>query len=333
MTDTARTIGTASLWVVTSYFNPAKYRQRYENFQTFRKHLSVPLLVVELERNGAFELSSSDADQVIQLTGEDRLWQKENLLNIAISRLPSEVEFVAWVDCDVVFSNPDWPRLTTERLAADSGLVQLFETVHHLTKETTQSAQSLEDLLKAGPFFSQSSFAAGATDRDAFLTARVRERDPNRAKRSTPHPRARIASGIAWAARRAEIDACGLYEGAILGSGDVLLACAMRDWLDGLLDIEYHGGCLRADVNAWAHRLRASVGQSLNVIDNTVCHLWHGDFENRHYRERQTILVEHNYDPSHDIRRAENGTLEWVDPTSALARDVAAYFPMRREDG
>ncbi len=73
---------------VTSYFNPMRSRRRLANYRTFRSRLNVPLFTVELAFDGQFELTSSDADHLIQLSGGDIMWQKERLLNIALEAVP-----------------------------------------------------------------------------------------------------------------------------------------------------------------------------------------------------------------------------------------------------
>ena len=92
---------------VTSYFNPMRLRRRLANYQTFRSRLDVPLVTVELAFDGQFELTSSDADHLIQLSGGDIMWQKERLLNIALEAVPDKVEDLAWIDCDLVFESPE----------------------------------------------------------------------------------------------------------------------------------------------------------------------------------------------------------------------------------
>ena len=98
------------LWAITSYFNPLSYRRRRDNYRIFRDRLGVPLLTVELAYGPQFELGESDADILIQRRGGDVLWQKERLLNIALDALPGSCTKVAWIDCDVVFGEQDWPE-------------------------------------------------------------------------------------------------------------------------------------------------------------------------------------------------------------------------------
>src|SRR5437016_4683011 len=96
------------LWGITSYFNPMRYRRRLSNFRLFRKHLNIPLVVVELTYGEVFELHEKDAEVLIQLRGGAVLWQKERLLNVALSALPSSCDKVAWLDCDIIFDDIGW---------------------------------------------------------------------------------------------------------------------------------------------------------------------------------------------------------------------------------
>ena len=66
------------LWAITSYFNPIGYRRRPANYRLFRERLNVPLVTVELAYGPDFELTQSDADILVQLRGEDVLWQKSD---------------------------------------------------------------------------------------------------------------------------------------------------------------------------------------------------------------------------------------------------------------
>ena len=106
------------LWIVTSYFNPQRYRTKHHNFQLFvdrleRSHLN--WLVVECAfGHASFELTRSP--RVLQLRARDVLWQKERLLNIAIQQLPHTCEKVAWVGCDILFDNARWPVETSALL-------------------------------------------------------------------------------------------------------------------------------------------------------------------------------------------------------------------------
>ena len=115
-------------WALTTYFNLTNGLRRRNNYHCFRRHLSVPLLTVEWHPDRNFQLADGDADILLQVGGGDLMWQKERLLNLAVAALPSHVKYVAWIDCDVLFDNPDWADEAKEMLAGSS-VIQLFGEV------------------------------------------------------------------------------------------------------------------------------------------------------------------------------------------------------------
>jgi hypothetical protein len=103
------------LWIVTAYFNPCGYRSRRANYAAFSEPIrasGLNLVTIECAfGDDAFNLQPGP--DVIQVRGRDVLWQKERLLNIAISRLPARAAKVVWLDCDVLFANASWARETS----------------------------------------------------------------------------------------------------------------------------------------------------------------------------------------------------------------------------
>lgn len=69
---------TDDFWVITSYFNPAGYRRRFDNFNRFREALDAPLIVAEMSRSDQFEVVADDRTQVVRLPWADVMWQKES---------------------------------------------------------------------------------------------------------------------------------------------------------------------------------------------------------------------------------------------------------------
>jgi len=101
--------------VITVIFNPIRYKSRYELYHKFDEHMSrsgVTLLTVECifddeERLGLakqkFEITRSSDPRHLQIRAPSLFWLKENLINIAVQRLPLYIEYVAWLDADIEF--------------------------------------------------------------------------------------------------------------------------------------------------------------------------------------------------------------------------------------
>src|SRR5262245_23844676 len=93
------------LWIVTAYFNANGYRTKRQNYERFRERIErggLHFLTVECAfGDQPFELEPSS--QVLQVRGQDVMWQKERLLNTAIKSLPQQCRKVAWLDADILF--------------------------------------------------------------------------------------------------------------------------------------------------------------------------------------------------------------------------------------
>ena len=76
-----------SFWAITTYYpfdDPPGQRRRLQVYREFRRRLRLPLVTVELSLNG-FHLSPDDAEVLVQIPDGALLWQKERLLNVALS--------------------------------------------------------------------------------------------------------------------------------------------------------------------------------------------------------------------------------------------------------
>ncbi|MGJ8605796.1 MAG: hypothetical protein ACSHXH_16895 [Marivita sp.] len=313
------------LWVVTSYFNPCKYRKRFDNFQTFRQNLSAPLLVVELEKNGNFELTQSDANVVLQLTGEDSIWQKERLINLGISALPNHVKYVAWVDCDVIFENDNWMSEAIAKMDNGAGAVQLFSSVIHQSKEQCAENVPIASIPKGVKHeIGMSKYIAeGGCLYDYF-----RPHDSLNSHES--EKQIRPAHGLAYAAPIERKTSHQLYDANVIGGADTVVIAAVQSQISEYQNFFSISSSHFRHMQDWA-----ACGKSgkLDFIDGRILHLWHGDLTNRQYLARHNVLLQHDFDPNRDLRLADNGTWCWTNPDSQLARDVASYFHARQEDG
>ncbi len=120
-------------WAITAYFDPLDCGNRLETYREFRRNLRVPLVAVELSFDDRFDLGPGDADILIQVRGDDVLWQKERMLNIGLRALPDRCDAVAWLDCDSVFVREDWVAASRRQLE-NFALVQPFERLHYLDR-------------------------------------------------------------------------------------------------------------------------------------------------------------------------------------------------------
>ena len=105
----------SQLAVITVLFNPMRYKSRYKLYDQFAKHMSrsgVTLLTIECifdceQESGLpkqrFRLARADQLRHLRIKAPSVLWLKENLINMAVQRLPISVDYIAWLDADVEF--------------------------------------------------------------------------------------------------------------------------------------------------------------------------------------------------------------------------------------
>lgn len=307
------------LWAITSYYNPNRYGRRRANYTQFRRHLGLPLLAVELNLGGNFELVKDDAEILIRCQVGDVLWQKERLLNIALAALPRDCEQVVWVDCDLLFPRPDWIPEVRRQLELFP-LVQPYSEVVHLPPEaifsgldwqgkTLLTKPSISSLIAEG--ISLETYVAGLDDR----------------RQGTRAP------GHVWAARRELIELCGIYDACIIGGGDTALVGAAFGAWEAVIRRQAMSGAQAVHYRNWAEPFFAATQGQLGCVEQAAMHLWHGDIEDRRYRQRFYDLSPFEFDPNKDICRGRDGAWQWASDKPGLHALLRDYFAVRNEDG
>jgi len=298
---------------VTSFFNPASYRSRLENYSIFREALErngVTLYTVEGYFTGSAPTLPPD-ERTISIELPCVLWHKERLLNLLIAALPRQYTRIAWLDCDVMFTNPHWHECACEFLDR-CAVVQCFSEVLQLRpgkRRPWPGDPSIPGFVRG--------LADGATLGDSGVGVHGR-------------------SGYAWAARREFLDKVGLLDTCILGGADHLMAHAFTGsrWNDPCILRESGGLYARfIDFQRWFDRARPYLDASCHYVPGLILHLWHGTLTDRRWRARRRILSESHFDPTQDIGVAENGAWRWTTHKPEMHEAVRQYFHERREDG
>jgi hypothetical protein len=293
------------VWAITSYFNPLGYRRRLSNYRLFRTNLTIPLVTVELSFNGVFELENQDADILIQLSGAALLWQKERLLNLALKAVPTGVEHIAWLDCDVILKREDWAA-EAKRQLQDLNVVQLFSEAVYLSPEddikipSLMSLANAKDLIKVGSTIEKKVF--------------------------------RYTSGLAWAAKRNIFSNHGFYDADIVGNGDALIAAALLGQHESISKRYSLKEPRREHYFRWAIPFNKSTGGRVGHVAGAIFHLNHGDLGNRGYVERRKGLATFDFDPDIDLTIGRNGAWHWARPRPDLEEFLKSYFISRAED-
>lgn len=282
------------LAIISSHFNPAGFHSPRRNLLRFMRQcatLDTPLFISELAYDDEpFFLPASRNVFHYRCPRGQVLWHKENLLNLAVERLPKAYDKIAWIDPDLWLERRDWVE-AAERKLEHFAVVQLFDRFCR----TNLDGEIID---------SKISFAAqGGWGENA--------------------------NGGAWAARR-ELwtKAGGLYERAIVGSGDVAFcAAAIRNALPAYL------GYLTSDWSGWAKKAGAWIEENggFDFLEGRIVHEWHGEMRDRSYLDRHGHLAK--LDVGKLVARRADGLLQYAPsvPASFAAR-IEEYFKLRKED-
>ncbi|MDA9764726.1 hypothetical protein N9C83_05110 [Opitutales bacterium] len=310
----------SKIWAITCYFNPAGFHNRLANYRTFHKHLSVPLITVELSFGSNFELEAGDATKLIQVSSKDILWQKERLLNVAMASLPDDCEAVAYLDADVVFEKEDWAERSLGILKTVP-LIQPFADFCELPPQVEFDA-----FQRGETTFTRRSLAAKV--KDGHVASDLLQNAGARFKVKTPS-----AGGFAWVGRRELLDRHGFYDACIIGSGNHAIVAASY----GVPDLTVKSLGMKESRTRhfldWAEPYAKDVASEVGYISGGLFHLWHGDLENRKYRERHADFCEFDFNPYEDVRIDESGCWAWSSDTPEMHAYLRQYFIARKEDG
>lgn len=302
-----------SLWAVTTFFNPAGFRRRIENYRRFRAALPVPLATIELGFEDRWHLAGDDAELYVPVGDGDVLWQKERLLNLLLPRLPAACRHVAWLDADILLGDDDWPRRTVAALER-APVAQLFSAVRYLDRDGSPRA--------GGGMKVASVVAAVQAGRPA---ADVLESVTDRSNGAP-------AAGMAWAARRELLEGHGFFDASVIGGGDTALACAAYGVTSSAVRLHRMNARQAACYEAWARPFAREVAGNVALVEGEISHLWHGELSARNAGGRHVALAAQGFDPGADLVSGSEGAWRWASAKPALHALLRGYFAMRGDN-
>lgn len=192
------------LYVITPIFNPMQFKSRirlYNEFAPYIEFSGAQLFTVEVAFNDhPFEVTAEGNPFNLQLKTTDVMWHKERAINLGIQRLlqvQPNAKYIAWIDADVRFSDPEWVKNTILALQ-HYNIIQLFSQASFL-KSNNEQLWITDSMMKK------------------FITGKGYSQKP-------PIPLTYISGGhpgLAWAAKRETLEGLGgLIDFCIAGCYD-----------------------------------------------------------------------------------------------------------------
>jgi hypothetical protein len=303
------------LQVVTVIFNPRRFLSRYRLYRTFAKQMAdsgVNLMTVEIAFGDRdFEVTSAGNPWNLQLRTNVELWHKERALNLGIQKILQLVpgaKYVAWIDADITFIRSDWAQETIHMLQHHP-VVQMFGGAINLKPD--------EEIL-----WRARGMGAGIQQYGKPVW-----NCPDKVLYGTKdHP------GLAWAFRRATLDAMGgLLDFCIAGSADLhMIGAWMGTPMLGhpeTLSREY-----KQALNNYAELAHIAVRKNVGYVKGEVVHHWHGKTSDRGYDKRWEIMERHQFNPYLDLKADAQGLLAFTGRNPELANAIRSSLSKRNED-
>jgi len=298
----------SKLNVIVVVSNPCLFARRYILFKEFIQRLeleesNVNTYVVELAYGKQkFIVTDSKNKNHLQLRTEHPLWHKENMINVGIQKLlPADWKSVAWIDADIEFESPTWALDTLKILNGSKDIVQLFS--HSIDMNKNGEAMNIFP-----------SFGFQYSKRLPYSKKPI----------NFWHP------GYGWACTRKAYDKIGgLFEKAILGSGDNIMALSFIQKAEYSIN-EFYTEEYRREIALFENKTKLL---RIGYVPGMIRHYYHGSKKNRNYGNRWKLLVDNEFSPNKHLDKNQDGILV---PTSdfpkQLLTDIINYFKDRNED-
>lgn len=302
-----------TLHVIGVISNSPRYHSRYRLFRKWIQEMEatphVKLYLVELafgDRN--HEVTSSVCPNHLQLRTPHEIWHKENMINLGVEwLLPKHWRYMAWVDTDIHFRDPNWAQ----------------ESLHQLQHyQVIQPWSQCADLGPQGQIL-QTHNSFGFIHSTGMPQSAMWQKNYHYGH-----------SGYAWACTRRfwnNLPNKGLIDFAILGSADHHMAWAtigrVGESMPGFVSCGYDRLAREWQRDA-IHITKKRVG----FVQGRIEHHFHGSKKKRYYRERWQILKDHHYDPEQDLAYDESGVTYLLNKPE-LEHEIHKYFRSRHEDG
>lgn len=264
--------------IISCFFNPQNsfyrlkaFRQFYESIQ-HTNHFILECVI------GKANSQLPDNKFIKKVYTENLLWHKESLLNkIVADYLDRDYKYIFWVDADVLFTNQNWIVEGVEELERNN-IVQPFEYCIHLEKNETKPSFNVEEHRKK-------IYDINYTNRRLWRSFSANYKTANLSFAQNENYNIHGHVGFAWGARREILTKTPLYDRALIGGADHIIAhaatgqiphsCITKSFTDNL-----------EEVLTWSKKFYQQTKGKVGFVKGDLYHLWHGDIDKRQYLKR-----------------------------------------------
>lgn len=318
--------------IISCFFNPQNSPYRLAAFNRFYKsikHLNHRIIECVI---GDGEAQLQETQFITRVHTKNLLWHKESLLNKIIKDLPPEYRYVFWVDADVIFENKNWLVDGVQELHKNN-IIQPFDYCVHLEKGEEEPSMAAYSYINQIMYFMNDAGGYKMSVLDKTRHENVwRSFCSNYAKQKLiaidENYDVHGHVGFAWGARREVLDQVPLYDKALIGGADHIMAhaaaghiphkCITKSFTD---DID--------NINRWSKMFFLSVRGKIGYVPGTLFHIWHGDIKKREYLNR----IKEFTPKSKTITKKDKNGLYITDHDDEYMRKYYASREAHEDDG
>jgi hypothetical protein len=304
--------------IVSCFFNPQNSPYRIKAFKMWYesiKHLNHSIIECVI---GDAQPQLEESENIKRVYTENLLWHKEALLNKVIADLPTKYKYIFWVDADVIFTNLNWLVDGVKELQTNN-IIQPFEYCVHLERDENKPSFSM-DKLRETYLPNQKNNKVWRSFCASFVTTQL-WKDEN----YNNHGHV----GFAWAARREILEAVPLYDKALIGGADHIIAhasagqinhnCIAKSFTDNL-----------DEVNQWSKEFYIVVNGKIGFVKGDLYHIWHGDIDKRQYLKR---IQDFTPKTKQIVHRDKNGLFITTKGDDAYMKNYFRQREVSQDDG
>jgi len=307
--------------IISCFFNPQNSPYRIKAFNIWYdsiKHLNHKIIECVI---GDAKPQLKESGSIERIYTESLLWHKETLLNKIISELPPRYKYIFWIDADVIFTNKNWLIEGVEVLQGGCTIIQPFEYCVHLDKDQIkpefdlQFAKAMYDPNKGLVKESKRLWRSFSAN---WVTNRINARSEN----YDVHGHV----GFAWGATRELLDEVPLYDKALIGGADHIIAHAAAGQIPHCCITKSFKDDIQ-DVLSWSKLFYAFAKGKIGYVEGDLFHIWHGDIDKRDYFNR---IVNFTSKAKEITMKDKNGLYVTKDKESV--KYMKNYFRQREVD-
>jgi hypothetical protein len=262
--------------IISCFYNPTNSPYRLKAFQEYHKTIKhLNHYIIECVIGEGDNQLSGIAHETVKT--DSLLWHKEGLINLVVSRLPKKFKYVYWVDADVLFQNKNWMVDGVEELKKGAKIIQPFDVCIHLNKDQMKpdfDVEAKKKHLDSLPVRHKQMWRS-------FAYNNALKRLEGVSTNYDLHGHV----GFAWGAQREVLEAVPLYDKALIGGADHIIAhaamgqiphsCITKSFADNL-----------DEVVKWSQRFYQVVEGRIGYVSGDLWHIWHGEIQKRQYLKR-----------------------------------------------